>query len=145
MLKRLLYPVCTLVLWAVAGYLALGGIGEPPSASHQEPVHHETTEHHKAPAPPKSLYERATFRQDYTVVSVDKPGPEYAAVSLVTEPTHDKGALAFMAKEQALQHEVNNAFVLAFSSEKAARSDNTAPFAAVQIDIPNEKAAVTFF
>ena len=61
MLKRLLYPVCTLVLWAVAGYLALGGIGEPPSASHQEPAHHETPEHQKAPAPPKSLYERAQF------------------------------------------------------------------------------------
>jgi hypothetical protein len=144
MLKRLLYPVCTLVLLTVAGYLALGGSGSPQSASHQEPVHHETTEHHKAPEP-KSLYERATFRQDYTVVSVDKQGPEYAEVSLVTEPTHDKEALAFMAKEQAFQHEVNNAFVLAFSSEKAARSDDTAPFAAVQIDIPNEKAAVTFF
>jgi hypothetical protein len=30
MLKRVLYPVCTLVLWAVAGYLALGGLPDPP-------------------------------------------------------------------------------------------------------------------
>ena len=78
------------------------------------------------------------------MAGVDELGPEYVQLYLVTKPTHDKEALAFIAKEQALQHEVNNAFVLAFSSEKAARSDDSTPFAFVQIDVPNKKATVSF-
>jgi hypothetical protein len=120
MLKRLAYPICTLVLWAVAGYLVLGGSPSTQSANSQSANSQPAAQ--KTPAP-KDLYHRAAVARvpDYTIAHEDTNNGDGKRVDIfvITSRTDDKAALGSILEDVQLKTDADLVVAYFFDSKTA--------------------------